>query len=181
MIPLPPAQQNYPTGYPNLQQNFNPVSGFPNNPSFLPQSTSQEHSLHQGTDPNSPELFKQNLQLMQQSVLQLQEVAKRALDGIQNAYRTGRTPTQTDADLATLKQTLQMVLEQMRQTGVGGLPLLPVPDGNHPPPALPTEDQMVAQTTRAIQVLYDQFKRGQDSAAVVANLLSNVDRAPVHR
>ncbi|KAJ6492244.1 hypothetical protein C8R45DRAFT_1096267 [Mycena sanguinolenta] len=95
--------------------------------------------------------------------------------------REGRTPTQTDADLATLKQTLQMVLEQMRQTGVGGLPLLPVPDGNHPPPALPIEDQMVAQTTRAIQVLYEQFKRGQDSAAVVANLLSNVDRAPVHR
>ncbi|KAJ7264482.1 hypothetical protein B0H12DRAFT_1011827 [Mycena haematopus] len=169
------------TGYPNLQQNFNPVQGFTSNPSFLPQSSSQEHSLHQGADPNSPELFKQNLQLMQQSVLQLQEVAKRALDGIQNAYRTGRTPTQTDADLATLKLTLQMVSEQMRQTGVGGLPLLPVPDASHPPPALPTEEQMIAQTARAVQLSYDQFKRGQDSAAVVANLLSNVDRPPVHR
>ncbi|KAF7358704.1 hypothetical protein MSAN_01209400 [Mycena sanguinolenta] len=182
-----PTQQNYSisgpsiTGYPNIQQNFSPVQGFNNNPSFLPQSSGQEHSLHQGADPTSPELFKQNLQLAQQSVLQLQEVAKRALDGIQNAYRTGRTPTQTDADLATLKQTLQMVLEQMRQTGVGGLPLLPVSDGNQPPPALPTEDQMIAQTTRAIQVLYDQFKRGQDSAAVVANLLTSVDRPPVHR
>ncbi|KAF8202758.1 hypothetical protein K438DRAFT_1580962 [Mycena galopus ATCC 62051] len=169
------------TGYPNIQQNFNSVQGFPNNPGFLPQSTSQEHSLHQGADPNSPELFKQNLQLVQQSIIQLQQVAKRALDGIQNAYRAGRTPTQTEADLATLKQTLQMVSEQMRQTGVGGLPLVPVSDGTQPPPALPTEEQMIAQTTRAIQVLYDQFKRGQDSAAVVVNLLTNVERVPVHR
>lgn len=69
----------------------------------------------------------------------------------------------------------------MRHTGVGGLPLLPVPDGNHPPPSLPTEDQMIAQTTRAVQILYDQLKRGQDSAAVVANLLTSVDRPPVHR
>ncbi|KAJ7314751.1 hypothetical protein DFH08DRAFT_894720 [Mycena albidolilacea] len=184
MIPSP---QSYPisgpsmTGYPSLQQNFNPVQGFPSNPPFLSQSTSQEHSLHQGTDPNSPELFRQNLQLVQQNVLQLQEIAKRALDGIQHAYRTGRTPTQTEADLATLKQTLQMVSEQMRQTGVGGLPLLPVPDDGHPPPALPTEDEMIAQATRAVQVSYDQLKRGQDSAAVVANLLTSVERPPVHR
>jgi hypothetical protein len=118
----------------------------------------------------------------------------------QHAYRTGRTPTQTEgtnpfvhgtknfqkffifsADLATLKQTLQMVSEQMRQTGIGGLPLLPVPDDGHPPPALPTEDEMIAQATRAVQVSYDQLKRGQDSAAVVANLLTSVERPPVHR
>lgn len=85
------------------------------------------------------------------------------------------------ADLATLKQTLQMASEQMRQTGVGGLPLLPVPDDGHPPPALPTEDEMIAQATRAVQVSYDQLKRGQDSAAVVANLLTSVERPPVHR
>ncbi|KAJ7864938.1 hypothetical protein B0H13DRAFT_1637398 [Mycena leptocephala] len=169
------------TGYTSLQQNFNPVHAFANSQNFLQPATSQEHSLHQGTDPNSPELFKQNLQLVQQNVLQLQEVAKRTLDGIQHAYRTGRTPTQSEADLATLKQTLQMVSDQMRHTGVGGLPLLPVPDGNHPPPALPSEDQMIAQATRAVQILYDQLKRGQDSAAVVANLLTSVDRPPVHR
>lgn len=83
-----PAQQGYPisgpsmTGYPSLQQNFNPVQAFSNSQNFLQSGTSQEHSLHQGTDPNSPELFKQNLQLVQQNVLQLQEVAKRALDGM---------------------------------------------------------------------------------------------------
>lgn len=84
------------------------------------------------------------------------------------------------ADLATLTQTLQVVCDLMRHSGVGGLPLLAVPDGT-PPPPLPTEDQMIAQTTRAVQVLYDQLKRGQDSAAVVANLLNSTDRPPAHR
>ncbi|KAJ7720372.1 hypothetical protein DFH07DRAFT_307465 [Mycena maculata] len=176
-----PAQQGYPSsgpsmaGYPSLQSNFN--TGFNSSQNFLPQTASQD-SLHQGADPNSPELLKQNMQLLQQNVLRLQDVAKRALDGIQNAYRVGRTPTQTEADLATLKQTLQMVTDIMRHSGVGGLPLLPVPDGNAPQP-LPTEDQMITQTTRAVQVLYDQLKRGQDSAAVVANLLKGPP--PAHK
>ncbi|KAJ7479659.1 hypothetical protein FB451DRAFT_1239513, partial [Mycena latifolia] len=154
---------------------FSSAQGFPNSQTFLPQTTSQEHSLHQGADPNSPELFKQNLQLVQQHVLSLQEVAKRVLDGIINAYRAGRTPTQTEADLATLKQTLQMVADLMRHTGVGGLPLLPVADGTETAP-LPTEEQLITQTTRAVQVLYDQLKRGQDSAAVIANLLNSAER-----
>ncbi|KAJ7491681.1 hypothetical protein B0H11DRAFT_1718742 [Mycena galericulata] len=162
-------------GYTNLQSNFNTVQGFPSNQHFLPQTTSQEHSLHQGADPNSPEVFKQNLQLIQQTLLRLQEVSKRALDGIQNAYRTGRTPTQTEADLATLKQTLQMVSDLMRHSGVGGLPLLPIPDGN-PLKQPPTEDQMIEETTRAVKALYEQLKRGQDSAAVIANLLT-----PAHK
>ncbi|KAJ7189110.1 hypothetical protein C8R46DRAFT_878034 [Mycena filopes] len=166
--------------YPSLQQSFNTSQPFiPQN--FLPQTANQEQSsLHQGTDPNSPELFKQNLQLVQQNVHRLQDVAKRALEGIQNSYRAGHTPTQTDADLATLKQAVQMLTEQMRQTGVGGLPLLPVPDENHPAPVLPSEEQLIVQTTRAVQLLYDQLKRGQDSAAVVANLLNSTDRGTVH-
>ncbi|KAJ7436626.1 hypothetical protein FB451DRAFT_1417337 [Mycena latifolia] len=55
-----------------------------------------------------------------------------------------------------------------------GLPLLPVPDGNAPVP-FPTEAQLIAQTTGAVQVLYDQLKRGQDSVAVVTNLLNSAD------
>jgi hypothetical protein len=73
----------------------------------------------------------------------------------------------TSADLATLKQTLRMVVDLMRHTGVGGLPLLPATDGS-----APTEEQLVAQTTRAVQEAYDQLKRREDAAAVVANLFS---------
>ncbi|KAJ7189116.1 hypothetical protein C8R46DRAFT_876882 [Mycena filopes] len=171
-----PTQRGYPSagpsvpGYPSLQQHFNPSQPFPTQ-NFLPQPASQEQSsLHQGTDPNSPELFKQNLQLVQQNVHRLQDMAKRALEGMQCS----------SADLATLKQAVQILTEQMRQTGVGGLPLLPVPDENHPTPVLPAEEQLIVQTTRAVQLLYDQLKRGQDSAAVVANLLNSTDRGTVH-
>jgi ankyrin repeat protein len=68
------------TANPSLQQNFNPVQA--NNPAFSSQLTSQDPWFYLGTDLNSPELFKQNLLLVQQDVLQLQEVAKRALNGM---------------------------------------------------------------------------------------------------
>ncbi|KAJ6584210.1 hypothetical protein B0H10DRAFT_2096269 [Mycena sp. CBHHK59/15] len=179
MIPTP---QSYPMpgtsmpGYPNLQPNFSPAPGFANAQNFLPQTTSQEQSLHQGADPNSPELFKQNLKIIRENLVRLQELARNALMGIQNAYHPGRNPTQTDADLAALKQTLQMITDMMRQSGAGGLLLISVPDGG-PAPPIPTEDQLISHTTRSVQILYDQLKRGQDSAAVVANLLNSTDHS----
>jgi len=83
------------------------------------------------------------------------------------------------ADIASLKQNLQMLSDLMRQTGVGALPLLPMPSEAHssqPAPVLPTEEMMLTDTSRSVQVLYDRMKRSQESAAVVANLLS----APEH-
>ncbi|KAJ7268010.1 hypothetical protein C8J57DRAFT_1067745 [Mycena rebaudengoi] len=164
-----------------MQPNFNTLQGFPASQNFLPQTQSQEHSLHQGADPNSPELFNQNMKVIRQNLISLQEAAKRTLVGMRNAYHTGQSPIQTEADLATLKQMLTMISDMMRHSGVGGLPLLPSSDQ---PPILPTEDQMLVQTTRAVGLVYDQLKRGQDSAAVVANLLSSADhtsRPPPHR
>ncbi|KAJ7182335.1 hypothetical protein C8R43DRAFT_3093 [Mycena crocata] len=155
--------------YTAMQQNFNASPGFVNAHDFLSQSTSQEHSLHQGTDPNSPELFKRNLELVRQNVIRLQEVARRALEGIQNAYCPGRTPTRTAVDLATLKQTMHVVSELMRHSGVGGLPLLLVPDKA----ILHTEAELVAQTARTAQTFHDQLRRSHDSAAIVANLLTS--------
>ncbi|KAJ7455566.1 hypothetical protein FB451DRAFT_1516322 [Mycena latifolia] len=102
-------------------------------------------------------------------------IAVSLANGLVNAHRAGCTPTQTEADqtdLATLKQALQMVTELAHRRR--GLPLLPVPDGNAPVP-FPTEAQLIAQTTGAVQVLYDQLKRGQDSVAVVTNLLNSAD------
>jgi len=66
----------------------------------------------------------------------------------------------------------------MRLTGVGALPLLPMPTGSDAASAIPTEEQMMTDTTRATQVLYEKLKRSQDSAAVVANLLAAPDIAP---
>jgi hypothetical protein len=40
---------------------------------------------------------------------------------------------------------------------------------------------MIAQTTHTMQVLWDELKDGQDIAATIANLLTNVDHPPVHQ
>ncbi|KAK2467562.1 hypothetical protein APHAL10511_000417 [Amanita phalloides] len=78
-------------------------------------------------DPNSPETFRHNLQLVQQHTLQVQSLARSALAGIQNAYHPGTSPSQTSADLANLKQAIHNLLEAMRQSGVGALPVLELP------------------------------------------------------
>jgi len=63
-----------------FQQTFNSASAqpFPNQQTFQPP----DHSLHQGTDPNSPELFKQNIQLVLENVVRLRELAQRASAGM---------------------------------------------------------------------------------------------------
>jgi len=69
------------SGFPSVQPNFTSVQAYPNQQNFLPQ-TLQDHSLHQGTDPNSPEVFKQNLQIVQENVARLQNLARSALAGM---------------------------------------------------------------------------------------------------
>jgi len=97
------------------------------------------------------------------------------LSGIENAYHVGSTPSRTEADIAALKQNLQILSELLRQTGVGALPLLPMPADlalSQAAPVMPTEEMMLTDTSRSVQVLYERMKRTQESAAVVANLLS---------
>jgi hypothetical protein len=66
----------------------------------------------------------------------------------------------------------------MRLTGVGALPLLPMPTGSDVSSTIPTEQQMMTDTTHAVKILYETLKRSQESAAVVANILSAPDHAP---
>jgi hypothetical protein len=64
----------------------------------------------------------------------------------------------------------------MRNTGVGALPLLPL-QSNSEAVAVPTEQQLLTDTTRSLQALYDKVQRSYDSASAVANLLST-DHVP---
>jgi hypothetical protein len=146
-----------------MQSNYPSAAPYHNPQNFIP-----EHSLHQGSDPNSPEVFKQSLQIVQEHVTRVQDLAGRALSGIQTAYHPSSNPAQTEADIAALKQTMRMLSDIMRHTGVGALPLLSM----NTAPAGSTE-QMIGDTTRAIQVIYDKLKRSQEGAAVVANLLTS--------
>ncbi|KDQ55380.1 hypothetical protein JAAARDRAFT_37394 [Jaapia argillacea MUCL 33604] len=144
-------------------------SGFPNQ-SFVSQTLSSD-SVLQGSDPNSPELFKQNIQLVQELVNRVNALATNALHGVENAYHPGTSPTQTSADIASLRQTLQHLITVMCRSGVGALPLL-TPDQSM---SIPDEEKMMADAQKAIQVLYERHKRTQESAGVVASLLGAVD------
>lgn len=124
-------------------------------------------------DPNSPEVFKQYIHLVIQHLARVQGLARSAMAGIEQAYRPGTNPIQTTADIVTLKQATQALLDVLRQTGVGALPM----PSSEPMADFPTEESLMANTTRALQVLYDRQKQMQESSAVASNLLGAVDQA----
>ncbi|EIW56231.1 uncharacterized protein TRAVEDRAFT_129656 [Trametes versicolor FP-101664 SS1] len=131
-----------------------------------PLLSSQSGASLPGVDLNSPEVFRQNIQLIQTQVSQVQELARSALSGIEHAYHPGSNPVHTAAVIGTLKQTLQDLVEALRQSGVGALPLEP-PLGAE----ARTEEQLLADAGRAVQALYERQRRIQEGAGVVANLL----------
>ncbi|KIM47277.1 hypothetical protein M413DRAFT_440732 [Hebeloma cylindrosporum] len=166
---FPPQSQSLPSY--SLQNTFGTNFGQgPQQQPFLSQ-TNQQDLLHQNADPNSPEVFKDNLRIVQQQVINLQDFAKRVLLSIQNAYQNGNSPAHTQADIATLKQMISVVIEKMRQSGVGALPIIPPSQTGAPVPP-PSEAQLLANTTKSLQALYEKLQRSQESAAVAANLLS---------
>jgi len=131
----------------------------------LSQETTNASSTSTLVDPNSPELFKQNVQIAMEHVARVNALARNSLNGIQHAYQAGVNPAQTKADLTALDQGLQVLTDILRQSGVGAYPL---PTQNASPLS---EQQLIADTTRGVQHLYEEFKRMQESSAVVTNLL----------
>ncbi|KAH9943968.1 hypothetical protein B0H21DRAFT_892514 [Amylocystis lapponica] len=122
-------------------------------------------------EPNSGETLKQNMQLAHHHVLRVQSLARSALAGIENAYHPGTNPLQTAADMGALKEALEALEDVVRQTGVGALPI-EVRDVR--------EEQMVAETAHAVQMLYERHKRIQESAGVVVGLLGAGEQAGRH-
>ncbi|KAK0448458.1 uncharacterized protein EV420DRAFT_1338840 [Desarmillaria tabescens] len=152
----------------NYSSSFNPYQ----QPPFLPLAA---EAMQVQVDPHSPELFKRNITLVRRHVLNLQNEATNALAGIQNAYHPGSSPAQTESNISALKRTLEVLSDVMRHTGVGALPLLPFPQQSAVPQVAPTEQEMMIDVSKSVQVLYERLKRSQESAAVVANLLGTSD------
>ncbi|EIN03943.1 hypothetical protein PUNSTDRAFT_47751 [Punctularia strigosozonata HHB-11173 SS5] len=117
-------------------------------------------------EPGSIQEVKMNMQLAQRQLQSVQELARRAIAGIENAYRPGTSAAQTTADLASLKDTLRVLLDFLKQTGVGDLPLLPA---NVQPP----QEQQMQELEAATKKLFERQKRLQDSAAVVVNIMNS--------
>ncbi|KAI5997446.1 hypothetical protein EDD15DRAFT_2129718, partial [Pisolithus albus] len=76
------------------------------------------------TDQNSPEVFKQNVQIALDQVARIHELARSGLNGMQNAYQVGNSPAQTEADLIALDLALHTLADFLKTTDVGAYPLL---------------------------------------------------------
>lgn len=142
--------------------------------SFLSQDSNTSSTL---SDPNSPESFKQNIHIALEHVARVNSLARTSLNGIQNAYQAGNSPAQTEADLAALDRSLRSLADFLKQTGVGAYPLPPSDPqsgASHPP----TEQQLIADTSRDVQNRYEQLKRMQESNGVAATHLSALDTRP---
>jgi hypothetical protein len=79
------------------------------------------------------------------------------------------------ANMAALRQSLNVLSDLLQHTALGGLPLVPLPIDPDQPAPIPilTEDQIIADTTRATQLYYERLSRLQDGASAVANLLNS--------
>ncbi|RXW20749.1 hypothetical protein EST38_g5119 [Candolleomyces aberdarensis] len=144
---------------------FNPVQG-----------ASLQNPLAATTDQNSPALFKQNLAIVQQEILKVQALARDALSGIQSAYHIGQSPATTSRQIEKVRLALDNLMQLLRSTGVGALPVLPSAGTQGEPITPPTEAQLLVDANKSIQTLYESLKRKQESAAVVANLLGADNR-----
>ena len=82
------------------------------------------------------------------------------------------------ADINTLKQLLASIIDKLRSSGVGALPIHPqvvnrLTDGiSHNNQPFSSEEQLMASTTANLRAVYDQLHKSQESASVVANLLT---------
>ncbi|KAG1849224.1 hypothetical protein F4604DRAFT_1593606 [Suillus subluteus] len=155
--------------------------------------SSLHDSIHTVTDPSSPEMLKQNVQIALDHVVRIQSLARNCLHGIQNAYQAGNSPAHTTgkyassyfiivtlrfqfpAELAALMQANRTLAEFLRQTGVGAYPMTPALESQSASSIPPTEQQLIDTTAREVQVLYERLKRIQESNTVAVNLLGAAD------
>ena len=198
------SQQSFTTATSHASQSSTFSLAIPS--SSFPASTASSTSTL--ADPNSPELFKHNVQVAMEQVARVNALARSALNGmsvrpacIQTLSTltaplslSDKTPTRQasiqyrhkvrtlyspylciyrnsgcPADLTALDQAMHTLADMLRQSGVGAYPL-PAPDAQNA--SAQTEEELIADTTRGVQQLYDEFKRMQESSAVVVNLLA---------
>ncbi|KAI0308165.1 hypothetical protein B0F90DRAFT_1680647, partial [Multifurca ochricompacta] len=73
--------------------------------------------LAQPDDPNSPTLFKDNINLVQTQISTVRSLTHEALNAIKGAYQPGSSPVHTAETLAALRQSLQTLNELLFTTG----------------------------------------------------------------
>lgn len=78
------------------------------------------------------------------------------------------------ADIQALKQSISLLYNLLRQTGIGALPVISVPSAVDTEAAqiIPTEEMMLADAMQISADLVGQNAKTKDNTAVVANLFN---------
>ncbi|KAF8515498.1 hypothetical protein BU17DRAFT_51612 [Hysterangium stoloniferum] len=118
-------------------------------------------------DPNSPEVFKNNIDIAQQHILRIQQTVQNAIGAIERAYNPNCNYAIQASEIISLKHALDAFADFLRESGVGSLPVMPFDPEN-----LPTQQQMIEGMTKSVQTLYEKRQRLQDNAGAVASLLA---------
>lgn len=156
------------------QHNLNFIFSSPMSSSFVhPQQPTAFPPGAQPDDPNSPVLFKHNINLVQTRISTIRSLAHEALNAIKGAYQPGSSPAHAAEILDALRQCLRTLNDILYTTGVGSLPLLP-PEATE----ASTEEQLAEQATKANSTLFTLHRRMQDTAAVAANMMAAPEQAP---
>ncbi|KZS88130.1 hypothetical protein SISNIDRAFT_490474 [Sistotremastrum niveocremeum HHB9708] len=115
-------------------------------------------------DLNSPEIFRQSIELAKEQVARVEMLTRNVISGIERAYEPGIRPSQTALDYAELQVALHTLSDFLRQSGVGALPIVTSADAIMTP--------SVEEATKGAQADYERKQRIHDNAAIVAGLLA---------
>ncbi|KAG6328874.1 hypothetical protein ID866_10213, partial [Astraeus odoratus] len=157
------SQQSYTQSSSQASTSVYAIPSFPSSFSTTPFLSQDATTISTLVDPNSPETFKQNIQIALDHVARINSLARNSLHGVQNAFHAGNNPAQTEGIVD------EIACHFLKQTGLGAYPLPPT-DPQSVASSPPTEQQLIADTSREVQQLYEKMKRIQESNAVVANL-----------
>jgi len=75
-----------------------------------------------------------------------------------------------------LKAAIAALDDFLRETGLGALPILPPGTVLGAPPPF-TEEDLLGEVSKGVQVLYEKSKRTHDSAKIVSDLLGQPPKA----
>jgi len=111
-----------------------------------------------------------NIQIALEHVNRVQSLAREVMFGMENAYQPTTHVSRTAQEILALKAAIAALDDFLRETGLGALPILP--PGTGLGSALPfTEEELLGDVLKGVQVLYEKSKRTHDSAKIVSDLL----------
>jgi len=117
-----------------------------------------------------------NIQVALEQVNRVQSLAREVTFGMENAYQPTTHVSRTAQEILALKAAIVALDDFLRETGLGALPILPPGTGLGSP--LPfTEEDLLGEVSKGVQVIYEKSKRTHDSAKIVSDLLGQSSKS----